>query len=276
MFVEFRRHLPGLSAWMESCYSGQALLLLGNEVVHSCYGVQQGDPLGPLGFALTLHPIIQRIRTAIPTLALNAWYLNDGTLSGSPEDLSAALRIVESEGPSIGLHFNLTKSLLFIPSTSDSSLSTLPPEVPVVRNGFCLLGCLIGPPTFCEEVLQDSVERIKVSLKRLRDMEDTHLETALLRSCLALPKFSYILRTCPPSNIYHATLGFDAAIREALESILGGPLSDWSWTKASLPSSRGGINLRGASLHAPAAFLASDRSSRALVEHMLEYELGPS
>ena len=35
----------------------------------------------------------------------------------------------------------------------------------------------------------------------------------------------------------------DAAIREALESILGGLLSEWSWTKASLPSSWGEINL---------------------------------
>ena len=79
-----------------------------------------------------------------------------------------------------------------------------------------------------------------------------------------------------PSNIYHATLNYNAAIREALESILGSPLSDWSWTKVSLPSSHGGINLHSASLHAPAAFLASDHNSRALVEHMLGCELGPS
>ena len=42
MFVEFRRHLPGLSAWMESCYSCHPLLHLGKDVIHSCCGVQQG------------------------------------------------------------------------------------------------------------------------------------------------------------------------------------------------------------------------------------------
>ena len=141
MFGEFRRHLPGLSAWMESCYSGQPLLLLGKDIIHSCCGVQQGDPLGPLGFALTLHPIIKRIRAEVPSLALNAWYLDDGTLVGSTQDLSAALHIVESAGPSIGLHLNRGKSLVFIPS----SLSTLPSDVPVTRNGFCLLGCPIAP-----------------------------------------------------------------------------------------------------------------------------------
>ena len=276
MFGEFRRHLPGLSAWMESCYSGQPLLLLGKDIIHSCCGVQQGDPLGPLGFALTLHPIIKRIRAEVPSLALNAWYLDNGTLVGSTQDLSAALHIVESAGPSIGLHLNRGKSLLFIPNVCDSSLSTLPSEVPVTRNGFCLLGCPIGPSSFCEEVLQERVGKIKGSLERLRDLSDSHLETTLLRSCLALPKLSYVLRTCPPSNISQATSVFDAAIREALESILGGPLSEWSWAKASLPSNRGGINLRSASLHAPAAFLASDHRSGVLIESMFGYTPGPS
>ena len=110
---------------MQSCYSKQSLLLLGNDIVHHC-GAQQGDSLGPLRFALTFHHIIQCIWTAIPTLALNARYLDDGMLTGSPEDLSAALHIVESEDPSISLHLNCTKYLLFIPSAGDFSLSTLP------------------------------------------------------------------------------------------------------------------------------------------------------
>ena len=59
-------------------------------------------------------------------------------------------------------------------------------------------------------------------------------------------------------------------MREALETILGGPLDEWSWMKASLPSSRrGGVNLQSASFHAPAAFLASVSHSQAVVEEML-------
>ena len=84
MFVEFRRHLLGLSVWMESCYLCQPPLHLGKDSIRSCCGMQQWDPLGPLGFALTLHLIIERIKVEVPTLALNAWYLDDGTLVGSP------------------------------------------------------------------------------------------------------------------------------------------------------------------------------------------------
>ena len=46
--------------------------------------------------------------------------------------------------------------------------------------------------------------------------------------------------------------------------------------KASLPSSRGGINLRSVVLHAPAAFIASSHSSKSLVEDILGFSPGPS
>ena len=46
-------------------------------------------------------------------------------------------------------------------------------------------------------------------------------------------------------------------------------MSDWSWLKASLPSSRGGLNLRSAYLHTPAIYITSSSSSKQLVESML-------
>lgn len=82
MFESLRNHLPSLSAWMESCYSCQPLLHLGNDIIHSCCGVQQGDPLGPLGFAITLHPLILRIQEEVPSIKLNVWKLDNGTLVG--------------------------------------------------------------------------------------------------------------------------------------------------------------------------------------------------
>ena len=103
------------------------------------------------------------------------------------------------------------------------------------------------------------------------------METSLLRSCPSFPKVSFILRTCPISHICHAATYFDSAIRKALETTIGGPVSDWLWFKASLPSSLGGINLRSAFPHAPAAFLASSAQSLPIVERVLHRSpgLGP-
>ncbi len=65
-------------------------------------GVKQGDPLGPLSFALALYPIVERIKREVPDLQINAWYLDDGTLVGTADELNAALKNVEEDGPIAG------------------------------------------------------------------------------------------------------------------------------------------------------------------------------
>ena len=223
MFREIRQHIPSLSAWMESCYSCQPLLLLGNDSIRSCCGVQQGDPLGPLGFALTLHPLVKTLEAEVSNLGLNVWYLDDGTLMGPPDALATALHIIEKDGPPIGLHLNRGKSLLFIQEEADISQSSLPLDIPITQHGFSLLGCPIGPPDYCEEVFQARIEKVKVSLRALQDMGNSQLQCTLLRSCLSLSKVSFVLRACPPSYINHSVLDFDSAIRCTLETILGAP-----------------------------------------------------
>ena len=102
------------------------------------------------------------------------------------------------------------------------------------------------------------------------------METTLLRSCLALPKVAFSLRTCPPSHIIQATATFDDAMREALTDLTGCPLSGWAWLKASLPSSRGGLNIRRATLHSSAAYIGSLVQTRTLVSKILGRIPAPS
>ena len=108
MFQEVRDRIPTMAAWMEMCYEAKSFLHLGCHTILSCCGVQQGDPLGRLGFALA--------HEQVPGLLINAWYLDDGTLCGSATDLHAALTIIEEDGPTRGLHLNRSKSLLHIPT----------------------------------------------------------------------------------------------------------------------------------------------------------------
>ena len=211
----------------------------------------------------------------VPNLTLNAWYLDDGILVGSPRDIAASLNIIESDGPSLGLKLNRTKSLLFITEDADASCSLLPPEIPITQRGFTLLGCLIGPPSFCEEVFLSRVSKVKTTLEFLQDIDDSQMDTAL-KSCLAFPKVVFPLRTCPPHYIHDALEEFDNTIRELLEAILARTVPAWSWLKASLPSSRGGVSLRSASLDARAAFLGSRMQAESLMEKILGHPSGPS
>ena len=135
MFKEMRSCIPSLSIWLEFCYSCRSLLHFGDHTINSICGVQQGDPLGPLGFVLTLHPIIQKVKSEVPGLLGNSWYLDDGILCRSPDDLNLALSII---APTRGLSLNPSKSLLVIPKA--------PPHNPLTSEGFVLLGSPISPP----------------------------------------------------------------------------------------------------------------------------------
>ena len=200
---------------------------------------------------------------------MNAWYLDNGTLCGSPGDISSALAIIESSSCARGLHLNKSKSLLVIPDGASIPDNTLPPGVPTTNGGFELLGSPVGPPNFCVSSLLRRVSKVQDMLAHLQDLQDSQMQTALLRSCLSLPKIAFSLRTCAPDYIYPALVTFDSAMRDALSDLVGGPVSDWSLLKASLPSSLGGLNLRWATLHAPAAYVASLHQCSDLVTEIL-------
>ena len=82
---------------------------------------------------------------------------------------------------------NRNKSLLFIPISADALTSLLPDDIPITRKGFTLLGCPIGPPAYCDAVLQGRVDKMKGTLSVLHDMGEFQVETTLLRTCLAMP-----------------------------------------------------------------------------------------
>ena len=141
--------------------------------------------------------------------------------------------------------------------------------IPSTRGGFDLLGSPIGPASHCESTVLKRVKKVQKILTKLGDLQDSQMETTLLRSCLALPKVAFALRTSPPSHTQQATVVFDNALLEALSDLAGGSLPEWAWLKASLPSSLGGLNIRRASLHAPAAYISSLDQSKLLVARIL-------
>lgn len=63
---------------------------------------------------------------------------------------------------------------------------------------------------------------------------------------------------------------FDNLTREALTRILGSPIPPLQWNQSKLPISMGGLGLRAAQDHAPAAFASSFISSQGLVGQMLD------
>ncbi len=153
--------------------------------------MQQRNPLGALGFALTLQPLLERLQANVSGLRLNVWYLDDGTLMGSLRTLLLPCTSWSAKAPHLGLHLNRSKSLLYIPEDAVQAQSVLPTDIPTTRRGFSLLGCPIGPPDYCEEVFGARLSKLNESLGVLHGVCDSQVECTLLRSCQGLS-------ACPP------------------------------------------------------------------------------
>ena len=276
--AEVRKCLPGLSAFVEWCYGANSRLVFGEDIIYSSTGVQQGDPLGPLLFAICLHLLIRRIEEAAPDLLINVWYLDDGVLVGDPKSVLAAFEAIKELSPTLGLELNLEKSTLWrCPEAradqTQSSINTIVQlGIPEVQpDGFVLLGAPVGNEAFARATVAARVEKLAELLVKVSSLQNPQIQLSLVRSCFGLPKFAYCLRTCDPASVIDEFGSFDTAQCRALSDIAGTPLStqDPAWILASLPVSLGGLGLRSAAIHSPAAFVASNLQTSKLVEKII-------
>ena len=130
--------MPCIAAFTSFCYS-QHVPLLNNASLKSESGVQQGDPLGPFLFSLTLWPVIEKVGDAVPNLTQHTWYLDDGFVAGSADQIRTTLVVLANDGPTTGLYLWKDKCALW----SIVDLPSVDPEVKRnMGNGFEVLGPL--------------------------------------------------------------------------------------------------------------------------------------
>nr|GEX39533.1 hypothetical protein [Tanacetum cinerariifolium] len=165
LLEETRVRCPSISPWVEFCYARPAMLYYDDSVLWSCQWVQQGDPLGPLLFALALHPLVQTINQSCE-LTLQAWYLDDGTIVGDTLMVAKALDIIKIDGPARGLFLNVDKTELFWPVEDPRSRDegVFPINISRPLTGVKLLG---GSVNLDEEAQDRFDEALRASLEKI-------------------------------------------------------------------------------------------------------------
>ena len=96
---------PTILPFVHSAYSNTSFLFWDDKSIQSCEGIQQGDPLGPLLFCLTLYQLQSCLESEFCLL-----YLDDVTLGDDREEVLHDLNIFEQEAADLGLRLNQHKS----------------------------------------------------------------------------------------------------------------------------------------------------------------------
>lgn len=257
-------HVPQIYPFVFSCYSSPSTLFLRESTIQSAEGVQQGDPLGPLLFCLTIHPLITPLISE-----LRIFYLDDGTLGGPEEDVLQDLEYVEREAATLGLQLNHAKTELICEEPAGTVLLHSYPDLcKVPPDETVLLGSPIGQLSSIDAVISSKVSALRTMSSRLQYLQKQDA-LLLLRQSFAIPKIMYCLRTAP-CFLSPTIRAFDQELRSALSCILNANLDAHStWTQATLPVASGGLGIRSATHLAPSAFLASAAGCTDLLTRIL-------
>ena len=89
------------------------IIIIITEVIQSSEGVQQGNPLRPLLFCLTIHNMCSQLKSE-----LRMFYLDDGTLGGTLTDVLQDLQLITKEAHSLGLQLKYGKSEIISNNTT--------------------------------------------------------------------------------------------------------------------------------------------------------------
>ena len=281
---EVREHFPELARWSEWCYANHSNLIYEDNTIPipSAAGVQQGDPLGPLLFSLAIHPLVRQLaeqgRDGRPNTALDLvlFYLDDGVLCGTPENVSRALLTLTAGARQLGLDLNLGKCELVVPGAQlPLNLAELFPRSLLINpitgqsrvlcsGNFDILGAPIGSSDHCAAHTCKRIDKARPLLTALEELPDPQIALRLLRRCLSFAKLVYSARTVPPSLHSGELTAYDDIVRNTFAASTSVITPDANWALATRGFWCGGLGLRSAAGHAGAAYVASCAATRHL------------
>ena len=245
--------------FLRTAYRTQAPLFSGGRILWSREGTHQGCPLGPLGFALGIHPVIQSLHQEY-RLHWQSWYLDDGVLFGPPDQVAEALKAMTDQFAQRGLQINLNKCELWGPAVSrweGAEVKCIPWEP---ESGVTVLGVPINFPgshSYAESYWTKVVDNLRAAIEKVTDVVDSQCAHHLLRKCLDACKVTHLLRTTDAYSASSPLEECEQIIFDGFVHIIGCAVPAPQRSQVGLPLRVGGCGVRCPMRIRPAARISA-------------------
>ena len=234
-------------------------------------GGEQGDPLMPAMFSLALRPALRALQSELQPGEQALAYLDDIYILAPPSRVAELYRRLEQHLlRHAHLRLKASKSKVWscaglLPPgvhalAPDSPIWVGDPALPPAERGIVALGVPVVTPEFIEAHLHTVLARQASLLDTLPALHDSQVAWLLLSYC-AVPRAQYAIRTLPLHSTQAYAAGHDTAVLRCLSALLSADAASGllppAQTRAQLALRHGGLGLRSATRHAPAAYWAS-------------------
>ena len=261
-----RDRCPEIYPLTFQAYSSPSPLHFGEHIILSSCGVQQGDPLGPVFFALAVDGCARSLKSP-----LNLWYLDDATIAGPAETVAEDLRTLNTELPKLGLELNSSKCELTVISDSEAAAENITSVISSVLPGIKVIApeelTLLGSPLHhagLSEFIRSAHTTISRLCTRVR-LLDRHTALFFLSKYVSSPRVQYLLRSSPAYLEPADLLRIDDTVRLALQDVCNVAITDEAWEQAALPLRHGGLGVRSVQALALPSYVSSLTASAPLV-----------
>ena len=236
------RLLP-LAKW---AYESPAPLLMRNEQrkltqLESTSGVRQGDPLGPMLFAMALQPVLKKLQASHPTVSILA-YLDDVVIMGKADDMPLAIHSLAQEAASIGLQLRADKCLVYNQDEAVAQALATEVECEATSSGFTILGSPLGSAV---HIAAKTLEKVKDAIGWFDALDALPLnkqDKLLLARMSGSLKVNHLARCVDPAASLPALAEFSKRCQDTLAKIMEEPsLSEAVAARAHLPPRMGGV-----------------------------------
>jgi len=198
-----REGMPQILPYLRLFYGSPSPLYYqsdtGPHVLQSQRGVRQGDPLGPLLFAVCVQDVLCEVQASLPEGLVLA-FADDITITGPLHLLPQAFQQLRDALARHGLSVQPAKCQLYSPAgdVSEDILSRLS-GVSHAPDGVVLLGVPLGSEAFVSHHIRQAPTDLTRGLDQVSELDDPQVALALIRQCV-VHRSGFLTRTLEPSE----------------------------------------------------------------------------